>query len=97
MVRKDDKFEEDLQSKPCCPHEKLIKQLELGFPDGPLPHRTYHQSVIDSAKAQQKFWNDLSTDLKKKGIYAILLILIGLMVVKLFGPDELKVLLKFIN
>ena len=97
MVRKDDKFEENSQTKICCPHEDLIKQLELGFPDGPLPHRAYHQAAIDSAKAQEKFWSDLNTDLKKKGIYAILWILVGLLVVNIFGPDELRVLLKLIN
>ena len=78
-----------------CPHEKLIEQLLTGFPGGVDSHRVYHQAVIDGERAQEKFWNDLSSDLKKKGIYAIFLVLIGLAIVKIFGPEELKMLIKF--
>lgn len=81
----------------CQDHLKGIQlTLELAFPDGPEKHGEYHQSLIDAAKAQKKFWEDLSTDLKKNGIRAVILIVLGMVVLKLFGAEAAKTMLKLV-
>ena len=77
-----------------CPHYHNIKQLINAFPDGPEKHRDYHQSLIDANLAQKKFWDDLTLELKKGGIKAIALILIGMVIFLLFGPDTAKAIFK---
>jgi hypothetical protein len=77
-----------------CPHVLTIKEILEGFPDGPKNHGEYHKSLMYAAEAQRKFWADLSFDLKKNGIKGIILILLGLVVMKLFGTEALKFLWK---
>lgn len=60
--------------------EKMFADFMGAFPDGPMNHKNYHQSLIDAAKSQQKFWDDLRLDLAKKGIWAILTVLVGLVI-----------------
>jgi len=43
-------------------------------------HRRYHASIIQSMNAQEKFWNELRIDLAKKGLWFILIVLAGLVV-----------------
>jgi len=43
-------------------------------------HRRYHAAIIQSMNAQEKFWNELRIDLAKKGLWFILLVLAGLVV-----------------
>ena len=69
--------------------EELMERLELlsaAFPedkhgrtdvDG---HRRYHEAKIQAAEAEAAFWRDLKLDLAKKGAWAILLVLAGLLV-----------------
>jgi len=44
-------------------------------------HRKYHESLIKSAEAQEMFWQELRLEIAKKGTWAILVIVAGLVVV----------------
>jgi hypothetical protein len=62
-------------------HATTEKLLEA-FPGGDIrAHREYHEGLIKAARAQENFWNDLKLDLAKKGLWAIILIVAGLLVV----------------
>jgi hypothetical protein len=55
--------------------------IGAAFPDGDADgHRRAHEAMIQSAKAQQKFWEDLRLDLAKKGVWSVLIIALGLLV-----------------
>lgn len=41
-------------------------------------HREAHESMIKAARAQEQFWNELKLDVAKKGIWGILIIVVGL-------------------
>lgn len=90
----------DLQCPICDEILITVKQItadmERAFPDGAESHGKYHAEVMEAAKAQTKFWVDLSLDLKAKGIKSLIFVLIGYTVVKLFGSETAKSLLKFI-
>ena len=43
-------------------------------------HRQFHEAKIAAAEAEQYFWRELRLELAKKGVLAILTVLIGLMV-----------------
>lgn len=43
-------------------------------------HRDYHEASIRAARAQEKFWIELRRDLAKKGIWALIIIVTGLIV-----------------
>lgn len=79
---------------------KEIKALQKAFPrtsigeidaDG---HRHYHESMIRTAQQQEKFWAELRQDLTKKGLTAVMLIIIGLIVTG-FGVEFKAFLAKF--
>lgn len=61
-----------------------IKKIHGGFPrdeDGETDftgHREAHESMIKAAKAQEQFWNELKLDVAKKGVWGMLIILVGL-------------------
>ena len=67
----------------------LVDLLALeAFPDGAHSHRESHQAMIDAAKAEKKFWDDLRGDVLKKsiwGVLQILMTLIGLGLAAKFG------------
>jgi hypothetical protein len=44
-------------------------------------HRDYHESLIRSARAQELFWLDIKKEVVKKGILALVIIVLGLIVV----------------
>lgn len=73
--------------------KNIESTLQVAFPDGPEKHGEYHQDLINAAKAQKKFWDDLYSDLKQKGIRSIILVLVGIVVVKFFGNDAFKLLI----
>ena len=64
-----------------------LKSMSKAFPrgeDGTLDvdgHRRFHESMIDAAKAQEAFWKELKLDLAKKGLWGILVLVIGFAVV----------------
>lgn len=46
-------------------------------------HRKYHESLIKSAEAQEMFWQELRLEIAKKGTWALIVIVAGLVVVGL--------------
>lgn len=46
-------------------------------------HRKYHESLIRSAEAQERFWRDIRVDVAKKGIWSVIIIVLGLLVIGL--------------
>ena len=46
-------------------------------------HRRYHEALIKAAEEQSKFWSELRLDVAKKGVWALLVIVCGLIVVGL--------------
>jgi hypothetical protein len=53
-------------------------------PDGTTDfsgHRNYHESMIKAATAQEQFWYELKLEVMKKGIWSLLVIICGLVVV----------------
>ncbi len=46
-------------------------------------HRRYHEAMIKAAEEQSKFWSELRLDIAKKGVWALLIIVFGLLVVGL--------------
>lgn len=61
-----------------------LKKLNKAFPltdDGAVDidgHRQYHESMIKAARAQEEFWKELRIDIAKKGVWGLLIILVGL-------------------
>lgn len=64
-----------------------LRKIEGGFArneDGTVDfdgHRRYHEAMIRAAEAQSKFWSELRLDIAKKGVWALLIIICGLLVV----------------
>jgi hypothetical protein len=55
-------------------------------PDGTVDyagHREYHEQMIEAAKAQTEFWRELRLDIAKKGVWGLLIIVCGLILVGL--------------
>lgn len=53
-------------------------------PDGTVDydgHRRYHEAMIAAATAQEKFWQELRLDIAKKGVWGLLVIVCGLVLV----------------
>lgn len=66
-----------------------VRKINNAFPrdeDGEVDHdghRRYHESLIKAADAQEKFWRELRLDIAKKGVWGILIIVLGLIMVGL--------------
>ncbi len=53
-------------------------------PDGSVDfdgHRRYHESMIAAATAQEQFWSELKLEIAKKGVWGLLVIICGLILV----------------
>lgn len=61
-----------------------VKKIHGAFPrtdDGETDfdgHRNYHEAMIKAANAQEAFWRELKLDVVKKGVWGLLIILVGL-------------------
>lgn len=55
-----------------------LNEINRAFPDGPEPHRIAHESMIKASAAQERFWNELKLDIAKKGLWGLLVIIVGL-------------------
>ncbi len=73
---------EELQTmnKTLSTFTRAFPHTEDGEPDFG-GHRTYHESLIKAAKAEELFWTDLRRDLLKKGILWGILVVLGLIVI----------------
>jgi len=64
-----------------------LRKINGAFPrddDGEVDHeghRKYHESLIRSAEAQEQFWRDIRMDVAKKGVWAAIIIVLGLLVI----------------
>ena len=55
-------------------------------PDGSVDfdgHRRYHESMIRAANAQERFWVELKLEIAKKGVWGLLVVIVGLILVGL--------------
>lgn len=53
-------------------------------PDGSVDydgHRRYHEEMIKAAEAQTEFWRELRLDIAKKGVWGLLVVICGLILV----------------
>lgn len=55
-----------------------LTQINRAFPDGPESHRAAHESMIKAAVAEERFWTELKIDIAKKGVWGLLIIVLGL-------------------
>ena len=44
-------------------------------------HRRYHESMIRAANAQERFWVELKLEIAKKGVWGLLVVTVGLILV----------------
>jgi len=64
-----------------------LKKINGAFamnPDGTTDfegHRRFHEEKLRAAKAEAEFWAELKMEIAKKGIWSLLVILCGLVVV----------------
>jgi hypothetical protein len=64
-----------------------LRQINGAFasnPDGTTDfsgHKQYHEAMIKAATAQEQFWYELKLEVMKKGIWSLLVIICGLVVV----------------
>jgi hypothetical protein len=78
----------------ACPVEERLDEIltELRFLRSAFPtdtwggadlagHRRFHDAAAAAALAEASFWRELKLDLAKKGVWGILLVLIGLLIV----------------
>ncbi len=59
----------------------ILETITHAFPDGPEAHRTAHEAMIKAAAAEERFWDELKLDIAKKGLWGILVIIVGLVLV----------------
>jgi hypothetical protein len=63
---------------------RKINGAFLVNPDGTIDfdgHRKYHEAMIKAATAQEQFWQELKLEIAKKGVWSLLIIICGLIVV----------------
>lgn len=58
--------------------KKAFPEDEFGNVDA-IGHRRYHDEMIEAARAQTKFWQDLRMELVRKGLFWAIIIGLGLM------------------
>ncbi|MDD3885179.1 MAG: hypothetical protein PHW66_09670 [Gallionella sp.] len=56
----------------------ILATIAYAFPDGPEAHRYAHEAMIKASAAQEQFWNELKLDVAKKGLWGLLVIIVGL-------------------
>lgn len=56
----------------------ILATITHAFPDGPEAHRNAHLALIRASEAEERFWTELKLDVAKKGVWGLLLVLVGL-------------------
>lgn len=59
----------------------ILATITHAFPDGPEAHRSAHEAMIKASAAQERFWAELRLDIAKKGLWGLLVIVCGLVLV----------------
>lgn len=78
------------ESFALCPHFKCCQELPgllvhldtlyAAFPDKDTEgHHDYHEAKIQAARAEEAFWQEARYDLRKKGLFSIILLVLGLL------------------
>lgn len=63
----------------------LILEIKEAFPNGDIDgHRRAHESMIKAAEAEERFWESVKLDVVKKGVWAVLIVIISLVVVGIY-------------
>ena len=58
-----------------------VSRFKQAFPnDDPAGHRRYHEAEIAEAIEKRKLWSELRKEFLSKGLWSVLLILVGLVV-----------------
>lgn len=70
-----------------------LNEINRAFPDGPEAHRVAHEAMIKASVAQERFWNELKIDIAKKGVWGLLIILLGLALTGVIAKAGLTVAL----
>lgn len=60
-----------------------LDDILAAFPDGPEKHREAHESWIAAKKAETEFWKDLKLEIAKKGIWGLIVLITGLVLIGL--------------
>jgi len=58
--------------------QQSIENINGAFPDGPDEHRRAHEAMINAAREEAKFWSELKLDVAKKGVWGLIVIILGL-------------------
>lgn len=55
---------------------EMMAEFRSAFPGGePLPHKDYHQSKIDAARAEKEFWEVAKIEVFKRGLGGVMHVL----------------------
>ena len=56
-----------------------VEAIEHAFPDGTTAHREAHIAWMEAKRAEKAFWEELKLDLAKKGVWSLLILILGLL------------------
>jgi len=56
----------------------LLHEINDAFPEGTAKHREVHEVWMQAKKSEAEFWQELKLDIAKKGVWGLLVIVIGL-------------------
>jgi hypothetical protein len=71
-----------------------LAQINSAFPDGPDAHRLAHQAMMKAAVAEERFWTELKIDIAKKGVWGLMIIVLGLAIVGISAKFGIGVVVK---
>ena len=59
---------------------ELLGEIMEAFPEGLRKHREVHEAWILAKRAEVEFWRELKLDIAKKGVWGLLVLMIGLLI-----------------
>lgn len=71
--RREDNLEEKI--------DRVISLLNIAFPQGAEEHGKVHSEWLKAKQAEAAFWTEMKLDIAKKGVFGLLIILLGLVIV----------------
>lgn len=78
-----DELRHELREQALNSSEVSLKLEEVmqAFPDGTQAHRKAHEAMISASRAEERFWTELKLDVAKKGVWGVLIIIVGLIII----------------
>ena len=71
----------DSMNKHMDHEEEAWANFLSAFPDGDVDgHRRFHDAKIVAAQNEAAFWQDMKRDIAKKGLWGLLVVLVGLVI-----------------